>query len=134
MPHVSKEKLDEKTKKKLLDQTVEFFVLDGKKSQKIFFEELLTDTERIMLIKRMAAALLLSESVSLYKIAQQLHLSTSTAKRFYREYERGRFDKTIATFGRHERKKKDMWKLIELISRAGMPSMGKERWKNLRTS
>jgi histidinol dehydrogenase len=52
------------------------------------FENLLTDTERIMITKRFAAALMFSQNYSPYRVSLILDLSFSTGQRINAQYKR----------------------------------------------
>ena len=85
-----------------------------------------------MMAKRLAAIFMISEKISLYKIATRLKLSTSTVKRMYTNYSNGEYDELLRELNKRKIEKEKFWELIELIARAGMPSMGKRRWQTLR--
>jgi uncharacterized protein YerC len=132
MVHISKDKLDDVLRNKLFNELVHFIAPKSKASAENILGDLLTKTEKVMLAKRLAAIFMISEKVSLYKTATRLKLSTSTVKRMYTSYSFGEYDRLLGELNRRKVEKEKFWELIELISRAGMPSMGKRRWQSLR--
>lgn len=82
MPHVSKQKVDAKTKQELDTQLVSLLADTSAATRKRVFQELLTETEKIMLAKRLAAIYLIGNNVSTHKIADTLRMSPSTVARF----------------------------------------------------
>lgn len=79
MPRVSRKQLPSVSQAHLWDALV--YAITSLQDQKIvadFLLDLLTPVERLMLTKRLAAALLLEEGYSFLKISRSLHLSTAT--------------------------------------------------------
>lgn len=79
MPHLSKRVLDSKIKKDLLISLP--LVLKEARTQneaEIFFGAILTETERLMISKRLIAAFLLRHNIEAQKIGDILKLSTAT--------------------------------------------------------
>jgi Trp operon repressor len=126
MPHISKQKLEKKLEKDIHLQLLE--TLSGKKSKADFYilEELLTETEKIMLAKRCAVIALLGRNVPHFRIWNMLKMSPATVARMANAYEAGVYSNLIKHF---ENKKVDFWKLLEKILQAGLPERGKGRWK-----
>lgn len=88
MPHVSRKKLDRKTLKEVLDAFV--YVMTQTKQEKLmrpFLDAFLSETEKIMLAKRLAIVFLLSEGVEETKISEILHVTQSTVSRMKLWYE-----------------------------------------------
>ncbi|HVF68998.1 MAG TPA: Trp family transcriptional regulator, partial [Xanthomonadales bacterium] len=79
MPHVSKNKLDKKTEDNLI-QTLELVLSKLTKDAEIkgFLLSLLSPTERLMLAKRLAIAMLLKENLPATHIAHTLHVTRDT--------------------------------------------------------
>lgn len=79
MPHVSKKKINEK----IFFQISEYLVLTlteikDKKEMEVFLKAFLSQTERLMLAKRLAVAYLLNENVLEDKISQMLSIGKPT--------------------------------------------------------
>lgn len=92
MPHISSKKLKRKVFLKISDEFINF--LANKKSPsdiKIPLSELLTETERIMLAKRLALLIMLKKNFSFSKIANVLHVSPSTIERYWKETKKKQF-------------------------------------------
>ena len=80
MPHVSKNKIDVKTMTKIKKDLISVIIKPH--SKKTIVEELFTETEYIMLAKRLAIILLITKGVSKYRISKNLKVSISTVLRF----------------------------------------------------
>jgi len=131
MSHISKNQLSQKSCRRLFSELVKIVSPKNVNSAKYILGDLFTETEKIMLAKRLAAILMIAEKVSLYKIATRLKLSTSTVDRMRKNYAEGAYDELLKELHKKKIEKEKLWELIELIARAGMPSRGKHRWKTL---
>ena len=83
-------------------------------------QELLSETEKLMLAKRLALIAMLVEERSYYRIKHTLGISTSTIKRFHHLIDRNgylRIRKLLAV----RQQKEDLMEFLEKLSRAGMP-------------
>jgi Trp operon repressor len=81
MPHISKRKLDKQTEKQLYDALVfTFSKLDLAESRQIL-GTVLTETERLMLAKRLGVMLLLDENLSDRQIAEALKITPPTIQK-----------------------------------------------------
>lgn len=80
MTNISKRTLPRKQQQQLLRQLVNVLGSDGADIAGKNIEALLTEAEQIMLMKRLAAVLLLAEGCSAYRVSQILQLSESTAQ------------------------------------------------------
>lgn len=128
MAFVSKKPLKKEVQTQLNQQfirtIVELRTVNGGKN---FISELLTDTEQVMLAKRLMTIFMLAENISQYKISKILNVSSSTVARTAHLMNSGAFSHLV----RICRKKKDrevLLRELEVIVRFGMPSMGKDRW------
>jgi uncharacterized protein YerC len=96
---------------------------------KLFLNDFLTKTEKIMLAKRFAVIFLLSNNLPPYYIADSLGMSPTTIFKMSLKYDIGKYSsilKAIATDNQ------DIWKILEKIMRAGLPPrVGRGRWKFL---
>lgn len=88
MTHVSKRKLPLKIRKQILDSFV-FVLANIKNKEKMaqFLDAFLSDTEKIMLAKRLAIVYLLREGVGETKIAGILNVTQATVSRIKLWYE-----------------------------------------------
>lgn len=62
-------------------------------------EELLGYEERVMVAKRIACIVLLTEGYSLYKTAQKLHISTATAEKISKRLNAGSYNTILQRLG-----------------------------------
>jgi len=91
MPHISSKKLNEKIFLSIHKELIKY-VSGSKLSKRAkIFNSLLTETEKIMLAKRLATILLLSKGHSYYAIEKLLNISSSTVARFDRELDQGKY-------------------------------------------
>jgi hypothetical protein len=129
MPHVSKEKMDEEVQEKFFRELTLLIAKTTRADSLTVIDGLLTETEKVMLTKRLAAALLFSQGHSSYTVWNTLKISPSTAQKISYSYKKGRYKEliTIAYSSKH----KTLLGTLELILRAGMPSRGRDRWKFL---
>ncbi len=82
MPHISKKKLNGKVVRDLERYLSSIIRDSGTKTRMRIFDELLTQTEKIMLAKRIGILFLLKKGVSPYTISNLLSISPSTTERF----------------------------------------------------
>src|SRR3989344_590523 len=106
MPHLSKRKLQKDVYFSIYEQ-LDFCITQHKNKTKRskFLSEILTETERIMLAKRLAIIAMLIKGASSYSIEKILKISSSTVKRLERALEKGAF-KNLATFLTERQKSK----------------------------
>jgi len=136
MAYVSSKPLSKKILKHIGDLLVaEIAKAKTTKQAQALTEALLTDTERVMLAKRFAAVVLLEEGASYRYIQNILKVSSSTVFRIQMLRKSGTLDTLIACTYKKERKQKNRnhskESALEVLVRAGLPSMGKGRWKFL---
>ncbi|OHA33567.1 MAG: hypothetical protein A2928_00850 [Candidatus Taylorbacteria bacterium RIFCSPLOWO2_01_FULL_45_15b] len=93
MPHISKKKLAGEIHRKI-ERDLFLYITKGtpRVDMQTVMRELLTQTEIMMLAKRLAVIFLISRGASLYEIQMTLAISPSTAARFLKDYEIGKFD------------------------------------------
>lgn len=130
MTHVSKKKL----KKDALLRIHKRFVsnltkIKTDREMDSFLEALLTETERIMLAKRLTVIFMLTEGFSTYRIAKTLGVSVSTAIRMKDKYFEGEYDSMI-DFCKKKKHRTDFWNDLDVLLRLGMPRyVGNDRWE-----
>lgn len=78
MPQVSRRKLDKEVKQKIYESFYKALGLLGEKDAKYFVNDLLTPTEKIMIAKRFAIAILLSQEWSYDAIRETLKVTQTT--------------------------------------------------------
>ena len=130
MPHVSKKKLDKKTLGKIFGKLIAILArADSEKKLALILDELLTETEKIMLAKRLAAILMLSGNTPQHRISEALNISPSTITRFSLHIEIGKYD-LIRSISKKDRI--DLEKIIWLLLTAGgimPPRTGRKYWR-----
>ena len=130
MPHISKRRLSKKTGGKIFSKLIT--VLGHARNHKDLaceLNELLTETEKIMLAKRLAIILMLDGDIPQHRIAEALSVSTSTVTRFSLNLEKGRYD-FIRNISKKD--KLDIEKIIWLLLTVGgimPPRAGRRYWR-----
>ncbi len=93
MPHVSQQKVDKKTLENIYKILFSAIINRNisQKQQQLSFAELFTNTEKIMLGKRLAAISLLSQKISSYEVGKILRLSHTTTTKLHVKLENKKF-------------------------------------------
>ena len=125
MPHISRRKLSAAVEKTAINQLLTLSGEGGNGRRAL--AELFTDTEQIMLAKRLAAIVLFLEGASPYRVWNTLKLSPSTAARLRNDFDSGEFQAVEKIFYTRKRREK-FWQSLEKFSRGGLPEMGRGRW------
>jgi len=138
MPHVSRKKLKKEVATELADQFLTFLATaQNKKEARILANELLSQTERVMLAKRLAVVVLLVRGYSFTQIEEALGVTRQTVIRVWKDVKMRKYDK-IARYARehtrHFKKEAFMDEFIRLIHFGLPPRAGKGRWKFLNKS
>ena len=130
MPHISSKKLKKEYLQKLYNEFSVALEKSAKKSWlKIFLNDFLTRTEKIMLAKRFAVIYLLSQDVPATYIAEALSMSPATIFRMSLKYNIGKYSSLLKTIKEEGR---GVWQILEKILKAGLPPRaGRGRWKFL---
>lgn len=129
MPHISSKKISRTVYMDSVTQLLQ--TITGRSTTHTYaLQNLLTQTETIMLAKRLALIALLTQDLSPYHISQILRMSPSTVSRFSSEYKKGKYAHLVSHFNK-QKNKKQFWNTLETFLRAGMPRQGKNRWKFL---
>lgn len=138
MPHVSKKRLKKAVATELADQFLTFLALaQTKKEARILANELLSQTERVMLAKRLATVVLLVRGYSFTQIEEALGVTRQTVIRVWKDTKVGKYEK-IARYARehtrHFKQESFMEELIRVIHFGMPPRAGRGRWKFLNKS
>lgn len=123
MSHVSKQKMDPETARRVVDTLLTSLLSSGAARGKARIRALLTPTERIMLAKRLAIITMLERGDSYYGIMKLLRVSVSTVSRLDKTRVRGDFDPLCRLFSR----KLSFLDYLELFASAGLPSIAGPR-------
>ncbi|MFZ1075217.1 MAG: Trp family transcriptional regulator [Minisyncoccia bacterium] len=134
MTHVSKKKIKKPIAKDLADQFLTFLtVAHTKQDARIFANELFSQTERVMLAKRLAIVILLTRGYSFTQIESSLGVTRQTVVRIWKEMQVGGFRK-IAFYARkhtkHFRRESTIDAFIRILH-LGMPPRAGKRWQQL---
>ncbi len=94
MVYISKKKLDPKIESVLSDQLLSFIAAaHTKREAAILATELLTDSERVMLAKRLAIVVMLERGYSFQEIERSLKVTAQTISRLWRQRKEDKFQK-----------------------------------------
>ena len=130
MAFLSKKKLSKPVETGIKRELFRLFTLTGQGTSRSILEELLTDTEILMLAKRLATLMMLERDFSYYRIQQTLGVSVSTCKRLHQKLFAGDYA-TLQKIFVSRASRKACLITIETILRAGLPPRGKGRWKRV---
>jgi len=130
MPHISSKKLKKEHLQKLYNEFSIALEKSAKKSwARLFLNDFLTRTEKIMLAKRFAVIYLLSKDLPASYISESLYMSPATISRMSLKYGIGKYSSLLKTIKNEE---ENIWKILEKILKAGLPPRaGRGRWKFL---
>ena len=126
MTHVSRKKLPDKVLRQILDSFL-FVLTSTKKKEEMskFLDAFLSNTEKIMLAKRLAIVFLLSEAVEETKISETLLVTQSTVSRIKLWYETKGSGYKIAITKLKKQKLLGELKLLALeVARRGIRAAG----------
>jgi Trp operon repressor len=128
MPHISKQKLKEGVINEIYSSLLEVLseTMESKKRKRLL-GELLTNTEKIMLAKRLAVIFLLAKKVPPYRIWNKLKVSPSTIARFEVDIEK-KF-KNLTEVGQKHENRNRLEKIIDGLLSISAPEKIGNRWK-----
>jgi len=134
MTNISKTNLKPEAEQKLLKQFSNLFAdISSHKAQSLF-EQILTKSERIMLIKRLAIVLMLEEGFSTYKISKTLKVSDATVRSIRHYHRKKEFNFVLGVVKKTKFDYKKFLDVLDILLRAGMPPRGRGRWQFLKKS
>ncbi|MDA1334452.1 MAG: Trp family transcriptional regulator [bacterium] len=85
MPHISQKQLSKKVQKRISQQFFEtLYDLKSREDFIGFLNELLTETEQLMLMKRMALIVMTERNIPFKVIEKTLHMSPDTIARYWK--------------------------------------------------
>jgi uncharacterized protein YerC len=112
MVHLNRNDLDALQQQKLLAQLAKILNPTQTKKTHELISELLGQEEQIMVAKRLAVIILLSEELTAYKISRLLKLSESTVHKIEDRLHSGHYDHVLHTIGKT---KKDYFQVLRAI-------------------
>ena len=118
MTNVSKRQLSGTDYKSAYEQLLLLISNLNNKTAPTFIDELFTEAEKIMIVKRFAAAVLFNQNYTSYRVSIAIGISESTAQRLYKKYCEGEFDKLLNCLSKKQ--KSEFVSLIEdfILSKA----------------
>lgn len=126
MPHISRNKLDKKLEKELIGN-LNLVLTEIKNGDEMltFIKSLLTETEKLMLAKRLAVIILLEEGLPDSQIAQALNITRITvAKMRYYNEARGQGFKIALAQLEKQKKYNSFKKLLVSLARYSIRAAG----------
>jgi Trp operon repressor len=128
MVRVSKKPLSSSVRTRLNSQITKVFLQQRtQKSMSLLLLHVFGDEEHIMLMKRIAIIGMLYNKCSSYEIQKTLRVSTATVKKIRTGLLDGEYAQ-VELFFRQKKNRDDFWKTLEIMLRAGMPPIGRDRW------
>jgi uncharacterized protein YerC len=134
MTHISRKKIKKDVADELADQFLTFLSLTRtKQDARTLARELLSQTERVMLAKRLAVVVLLVRGYTFVQIEETLGVSRQTVVRLWRETKEGRYEKIIRYARKHTShfKKESFLDAFIRVIHIGMPPRAGKRWQQL---
>jgi len=128
MANVSKRPLKSKVLVNIFSQLAKIVARSNNKNASRILESLLTETERIIIAKRLAAILMIAENCPTAVVAKTLDLSRSTVNIIRQNFYSGKYEAVLEIRGKSKKEREQMWESLDKILRLGMPSMGSDRW------
>ena len=111
MTHISQKKVEAIDYKKAEKQLVQLISKLETSGATYFINELFTEAERIMFIKRFAAIFMFQQGYSTYKVSHAVGISLSTSQLYYKSYVEGQFDNLLACIPK--RQKSEFLSIVE---------------------
>ncbi len=95
MTNISRKNIHAEDFKLAHRQLIELIAKLNNDTSKYLLQELLSDAEQIMVIKRFAAVFMFKHSYSPYRVSDVLSISTSSAHRLHLRFEAGHFNNLL---------------------------------------
>lgn len=128
MTNISKQPLPPAARQKLLYKLAALYTGGTIAKNQKLLSALLTEAEEVMLLKRYAIIVMLTERHTSYQIAQALLVSEVTVATQRSKYVAGEYKDIEIVIKKKEFDSKDFWESVFWLLRAGMPPQGKDRW------
>jgi uncharacterized protein YerC len=134
MTHVSRKKIKKEIANELADQFLTFLSLARtKQDARTLARELFSQTERVMLAKRLAVVILLVRGYSFTQIEESLGVTRQTIVRLWKGTKMGGYEKIMRYARKHTghfKKESAMDAFIRIIH-IGLPPRAGKRWQTL---
>lgn len=92
MTNISKQQIHSKDYQIVYKQLTQLISKLTKNNASYLIDELLTDAEKIMIVKRYGAIFMYSQKYTPYRVSNTLGISITTASRLFEQYSQGKFD------------------------------------------
>ncbi len=132
MTNISKRKISDNEYSALEQQLTALIERMNRKSAQSFLSCVLSESEKMMLIKRVAAILMIHHGYTTYATARVLRLSTSTTNRYYTIYTSGGYEDFITGIYNQKTAGVLLKKMFKLIDNINAP-LTYDRWRYIRT-
>ena len=103
MTRISKKNIDDEDYTVAYKQLAKLLAGLQDKNAHFLIEELLTESERIMLVKRFAAIFMFQQDYSSYRVSQSLAVSESTAQRLHQQFLQGSYNNLLNCIKKSEK-------------------------------
>ncbi len=113
MTHITKRKIDSGDYQKAQQELVALVARLNKRTAPFFINDLLTESERIMLVKRFAVVFMFHHGYSAYRASDVLGVSISTALKLRAQYEQRKFHDLLGCYSKKEQNR--FLEFIELL-------------------
>lgn len=130
MTHISKQLLPTKDAVALENQLAALIDQMNKRTAQSFISNLLTPTEKVVLIKRLAAVLMLHHGYSSYALEKVLRISSSTASKYRRQFLNGSYKEFLNCIDKKRGDAALLKKILNLLDNINAP-LTKDRWRYL---
>ncbi len=132
MVNISKNKLSDETREKIYAQFMKTILsLSDTNAGREYINNLLTDSEKIMLAKRLAVMMMLEKKYSWNEIMNVLKVSRATVFSVKKKLGHKKSASILNHSILSDIDQNKFWSTVEVILRGGMPEYGKGRWKGL---
>jgi len=129
MVNVSKQKVKKDVLEQINNRLVNVIArLETNISTKNFLNDLLSESEKIVLAKRLSVIFMLYEKISWYRIHKVLNVSKATVRKIARDIEFEEYE-SILKIVKQRKNRITFWDGMEIVLKCGMPPIvGKGRW------
>ncbi|MFH2013563.1 MAG: Trp family transcriptional regulator [Patescibacteria group bacterium] len=132
MVRTSKQQVEKDVLKQINNRLVDVVSkLETDTSARSFLDDLLSESEKIVLAKRLSIIFMLYEKISWYRISVLLKVSQTTVKKVASDIGLEKYE-NILKIVRQKKNRVTFWEGMDIVLRCGMPPIvGKGRWNFL---
>lgn len=131
MTNISKQLLPDQDQASLENQLVAVIEKMNKRSAATFLSSVLTSTEKTMLMKRLAAILMLHHGYSSYAVEKILRISPTTASKYQKQFWAGDYKDFLFELHKQSTEVAVIKKIFKLIDNINAP-LTYDRWRYLK--